>query len=225
MDKKKLLLIVSILFLAFNSQAQRRVWDGQYVRLGVQAGVNHFNISTSQLPVQPATSWTAGFTTRASFYNEFQFIYGINFYDLNLKIDGREEIEATTLEPLDFNMIAVQGNFFGSYMLLDHYLSIEAGPVVQVNGKLDARQDIEYYYLGNYDIEAVEYEDVSAFNVNFAVGLSGGFETVKFWVQYQHGLNNIFKRLKDEDLQEIDPDLPALRGNISMISGGVTMFL
>lgn len=222
---KKILIFASILLLAFTSQAQRRIWDGQYVRLGLQAGVNHFNISTSQLPVQPATSWTAGFTTRASFYNDFQFIYGINFYDLNVKIDGREEIDATVLEPLAFNMIAVQGNFFGSYKLIGHRLSVEAGPVVQVNGNLDARQDIEYYYLGTYDIEAIEYEDVSAFNVNFAVGLSGGFEAVKFWIQYQHGLNNIFKRLQDEGLQEIDPDLPALRGNISMISGGISMFL
>lgn len=225
MDKKKLLLLASVLLLAFNSQAQRKLWDGQYVRLGLQAGVNHFNISTDQLPVQPGTSWTAGFTTRASFYNDFQFIYGINFYDLNVKIDGREKIEATVLEPLDFNMIAVQGNFFGSYKLLDHHLSVEAGPVIQVNGNLDARQDIEYYYLGHYDVPAIEFEDVSAFNINFAVGLSGGFEAIKFWVQYQHGLNNIFKRLADEELQEIDPDLPALRGNISMISGGITMFL
>lgn len=225
MNIKKLLLLGSILLLAFNSQAQRKIWDGQYVRLGLQGGVNYFNINTDQLRVQPAVSWTAGFTTRASFYNDFQFIYGINFYDLNVKIDGREKIEATELEPLDFNMIAVQGNFFGSYKLIGHNLSIEAGPVVQVNGKLDARQDIEYYYLGDYDIEAIKFEKVSAFNVNFAVGLSGGFEAVKFWVQYQHGLNNIFKSLKDEDLQEIDPDLPSLRGHISMVSGGITMFL
>ena len=226
MDLKKVILLAGILFFSFSTQAQRRIWDGEYNRLGLQGGVNHFNIMTDDLQVTPKLSWTAGFTTRASFYQDFQFVYGINFYDFNIDIQGRQKIETTSADtPIEYNMIGVQGNFFGSYKLLDHYLSIEAGPVVQVNGKLEARQDKELYYVGNYNLNAIDIENVSTFNFNLAVGLSGGWETVKFWAQYQYGLNNFLKGLEDEGLQEIDPSTPSFKGNMSIIAGGITFYL
>ncbi|MCY2686527.1 outer membrane beta-barrel protein [Salinimicrobium sp. TH3] len=226
MDPKKVLLFAGILMFSFSSQAQRRLWDGEYNRLGLQGGVNHFDIITNDLQVTPKVSWTAGFTTRASFYNDFQLVYGINFYDLKVDIDGRKKLEETSANSLiEYSMIGVQGNFFASYKLIDHYLSVEAGPVVQVNGKMEARQDKELYYVGSYDINAIDLEKVSAFNLNLAVGISGGGETLKIWAQYQYGINNFFKGLHDEGLQEKDASVPSLKGNISMIAGGVTFYL
>lgn len=226
MDFKKILLFAGILFFSFNTQAQRRIWDGEYNRLGLQGGVNRFNIMTDDLQVTPKVSWTAGFTTRASFYEDFQFVYGINFYDFRIDIDGREKIEqASSTTPIEYNMIGVQGNFFASYKLIDHFLSIEAGPVVQVNGKLDARQDKDLYYVGRYDINAMDIEKVSTFNVNLAVGMSGGWEAVKIWGQYQYGINNFLKGLEDEGLQEKDPEVPSFKGKIGIIAGGVTFYL
>ena len=226
MDLKKVLLFAGVLFFTFSSQAQRRLWDGEYNRLGLQGGVNHFNIMTDELQVTSKTSWTAGFNARASFYNNWQFVYGINFYDFRVDIDGRQKIETTAAtEAIEYNMIGVQGNFFASYKLIDHYLSIEAGPVVQVNGKMEARQDKELYYVGNYNINATDLENVSTFNFNLAVGLSGGWESFKLWAQYQYGLNNFLKGLEDENLQETDPSVPSFKGNMSIIAAGVTFYL
>lgn len=226
MDLRKILLFGIVLFFSFNADAQRRVWDGEYTRLGLQAGANYFNIVTNDFQTTPKVSWTAGFTTRASFYENWQFIYGINFYDLQLDIDGREKVELTSpIEAIEYSLIGVQGNFFASYKLYDHYLSIEAGPVVQVNGKLDARQDKELWWVGNYNVNAIDIEKISTFNVNLAVGLSGGFETVKFWAQYQYGLNNMLKGLDDEGLEEKDAGLTNLKGHMSMIAAGITMYL
>lgn len=222
---KKTYTILVIIFISFAVNAQRG-WEGSYNRLGLQGGVNHFNIITDDLDVTGKTSWTAGFTTRSSFYNEFQFVYGISFYDFNVDIAGRQKIEETTAsEEIPYNMIGVQGYFLGSYKLLGHHLSLEAGPVLQVNGRLEARQDKELYYLGNYDIQAIDIEKVSPFNANMAVGASGGFETLKFWVLYQYGINNMLGRLKDEGLQEKDPSVPSWDGRMSMISGGIVVFL
>lgn len=226
MSLKKIFIFAGILCFSFNADAQRRLWDGEYNRLGLQAGANYFNIVTNDLPITPKVSWTAGFTTRASFYNDFQFVYGINFYDFKMSIDGREKVELNSpSQAIEYNMIGVQGNFFGSYKLYEHYLSIEAGPVIQVNGKLDARQDKELWYLSNYNINAIDIEKVSTLNFNMAVGVSGGFETVKFWVQYQYGLNNMFKGLEDEGLREKDAGFTNPEGHISMVAGGITMFL
>lgn len=226
MDLKKIMLLVGILFFSFNADAQRRMWDGEYNRLGLQAGANYFNIVTNDLQVLPKVSWTAGFTTRASFYNDFQFVYGINFYDFKLDIEGREKIEQSSpIQSIEYSMIGVQGNFFASYKLIDHYLSVEAGPIVQVNGNLEARQDKELWYVGNYNLNAIDIEKVSPVNVNFAIGVSGGLETAKFWLQYQYGLNNLFKGLEDEGLKEKDAGFTNPQGHMSIITAGITMFL
>lgn len=226
MNLKKFLLLGIVLIFSFSAEAQRRIWDGEYNRLGLQAGANYFNIVTNDLTVTPKVSWTAGFTTRASFYEDWQVVYGINFYDFKLGIDGREKEELTSpIEEIEYNMIGVQGNFFASYKLIDHYLSIEAGPVIQVNGKLDARQDKELWYIGNTKVNAIDIEKISPFNVNLAVGLSGGMETVKFWAQYQYGLNNMLKGLDDEGLGEKDAGMTNLKGHMSMVAAGITMYL
>ena len=222
----KYLLLGFVVFFSFNANAQRSMWDGSYNRLGVQAGANYFNIVTNDFKVDPKVSWTAGFTTRASFYDNWQFVYGVNFYDFKLDIEGREKIELSSpLQAIEYNMIGVQGNFFASYKLYEHYLSIEAGPVVQVNGKLEARQDKELWYVGTSNVNAIDIEKISAFNVNLAIGLSGGMETVKFWLQYQYGLNNMLKGLEDEGLAEKDAGMSNLKGHMSMIAGGITIFL
>ena len=225
MSLRKILILITLITVSFQADAQR-IWEGSYNRFGLQGGVNQFYIQTNQLDINPGISWTAGFHSRASFYDDFQFIYGVTFYDFKLTMDGREKIETLVADQeIEYNMIGVQINFFGSYKILDHNLSIEAGPVVQVNGKLDARQDKEYWYLGNYDIQAINVEKVSPFNVNLAAGISGGFEQFKLWVQYQYGLNNILKGVQDEGLQEIDPTLPKMKGHISMLAGGIIVFL
>lgn len=222
----KFLLLVGILFFSFHANAQREIWDGQYTRLGLQGGVNYFNIVTNDLPVTPKLSWTAGFTTRSSYGENFQFIYGINFYDFNIDIDGRQKVELnSSTGKIEYNMIGVQGNFFASYKILDHRLSIEAGPVAQVNGKMEARQDKELWYIADYNLNAIDIENVSSFNVNLAVGVSGGFEKAKFWLQYQYGLNNMLKGLDDEGLSEKDTGFTNPKGHMSIVAAGITMFL
>lgn len=225
MDLRKIILLSIVLMIPFFASSQR-IWRGDYNRLGLQGGVNYFNIHTGDLPVDPGISWTAGFSARASFYNDFQFVYGINFFDFQSKVAGRasQEMDARR-EEIQYNMIGVQGSFLGSYKLFDHFLSVEAGPVVQVNGKYEARQDKELYYIEDYNIQATEIEDVSTFNFLVAVGLTGGFESFKFWVQYQYGINNFLSPLNDKGFREIDTGAADFEGNLNIIAAGVVMFL
>lgn len=226
MNLKKILLITCLSGISFFSNAQRH-WDGEYNRLGLQAGINHFAIQDDNLlPISSGISWTAGFTTYDSFYNDFQFIYGINFFDFKLTMDGRENEPADSpYAEIPFNMIGVQANFFVSYKIIEHYFNIHAGPIVQVNGKFDARENTEYYIIEGYDINPIDLEEISKVNFNFCVGLAGGMEKIKLWVQYQYGVNNIFKKLTDNGLSEKDSRLEGLTGHISMITGGLIVFL
>lgn len=222
--KKNTLLIVMLLFSVLTYS--QRIWEGEYNRLGLQAGINNFNIHTGNFEVKGGTSWTVGFTTRANYYNDFQVIYGISFFDFNAKVQGREKIEDPVADrELEYNMTGVQANFMGSYKVISNYLSIEAGPVIQVNGKFEPRQDKEFFYVEEYDIVSTDIENVSTFNFNMAAGISGGFETFKFFAQYQYGLNNFLGGLNDEGLEGVDPRARDFSGNLSIITAGVIVFL
>ena len=225
MDKKNWIFIVIAILFSFQCQAQR-IWDGEYNRLGLQAGANNFNILTGNFEVKPGTSWTAGFTTRANYYNDFQIIYGLNFFDFNASVPGRERIvDPIANEDVEYNMIGVQVNLMGSYKLIGNHLGVEAGPVIQVNGKFEPRQDKELFYLEEYDILASDIEDVSTINFNLAVGLSGGFESFKFFAQYQYGINNFLNGLNDEGLNDVDPRAIDFQGKLSIITAGIMIFL
>lgn len=222
----RILLLVGFLGFTFSSQGQR-IWDGEYNRLGLQAGVNHFSIQTDAFPITPKMSWTAGFTTWDSFKENVQFVYGINFFDFKLSMDGRtKQAPESPYAEIPFTMIGVQANFFGSYKIIDQYLSIQGGPVLQINGKFDARQDAEYFFIEGYnELNPIDLEEISSVNFNFAIGLAGGLDKVKLWLQYQYGVNNIFKKLTDDGLVEKEPGLSGLSGHVSMVTGGLIVFL
>lgn len=225
MDIKKCLFLLAVMLFSTFSYGQR-IWDGEYNRLGLQAGANRFGIHTGNFGVEPGTSWTAGFSNRANYYNDFQIIYGISFFDFNGTVRGREWIdEEVANRTIEYNMIGVQAAILGSYKIISNYLSVEAGPVIQVNGKFKPRQDKEFFYVEEYDIVATDLEKVSPVNFNVAAGLSGGFETVKFYAQYQYGINNFLNGLNDEGLQEVDARARDFSGNLSIITAGIIVFL
>lgn len=223
---RKILLLTIFFGSAFCTKAQR-IWDGEYNRLGLQAGVNHFNIRSDAFPVIPKMSWTAGFTTWDSFYNDFQFIYGINFFDFKMSMDGRtKKAPESPYAEIPFTMIGVQANFFGSYKIIQQYLSVQGGPILQINGKFDARQDTEYLFIDGYsELNPIDLEEISSVNFNLAIGISGGLEKVKLWLQYQYGVNNFFKKLTDDGLGEKEPSLSGLTGHLSIMTGGLIVFL
>ena len=230
MNLKKSVFLIVLMLLTTLSHSQSMM-GGEGNRLGLQAGVNHFDIHTGNFDVEPGISWTAGFTNRSDYLDDYQIIYGINFFDFRPKLQGREEREATEgneelqYEQLQYTMVGVQASLMGSYKIIGNYLSVEAGPVIQVNGKFKPQQNRETWYVQHYDYQAMDIENVSVFNVNAAAGISGGFESVKFFAQYQYGLTNFLGGLNDEGLEEIDPEAQDFSGNLSIITAGVILFL
>ena len=65
MDAKKFLFFAALLMMSVSMQGQRRMWNGDYNRLGIKAGGNYFNILTDDLPIEPKVRSTARFTARA----------------------------------------------------------------------------------------------------------------------------------------------------------------
>lgn len=201
MSLKILLFVTFSLFLFQHSAAQRNYQ--YYNRLGFQGGFTLFDISTSDLNTKQGTGFIFGFTTRGSFYNKFDLIYGINFLNNKIEILGRNPENSSETQDIDYTIQGAQVTFIGSYNIVRHHLSIEAGPILNINGKmkLDSNKFEEYILDGYNELKAEEIQDISKINFHLAGGITAGLENFRISAQYQYGVTNMLNKLNDKNLE------------------------
>lgn len=222
MKKLKYFLPVVFFISFFQGNAQRR--DGDiYHQLGIQAGVTYGGILTEDFNTYNRYGFIGGLTTRAT-YDNFIIIYGINFFESNT-VMNISETPTGQFSEIDFKATGVQLNLFAGYKLFGEHLSIEGGPVLQVNSKWKPDRGFENYYVEGYSFQAKDLEEISRVNFNAAANLSAGFRSIKFWFQYQYGVNNIFSKLNSGDLRNKDSRSADLNGHLGLAAAGIVIYL
>lgn len=204
--------------------AQRRNSSGDsYNRLGVQAGVTYAGIDSDNFNTSKTTGFIGGLTTRANVYNNFLVVYGVNFYSMNTGIMGHA-LNSNEFENIDFQTTGVQLNLFAGHKIIKEHLSIEAGPVLQINSKWEVDNQFKDHLIEDYLFTAKDLEEVSRVNLNIAASLSAGIADVKLWFQYQYGVSNFLNNLNDGDLQNKDSHAANLEGHLGMATAGVVYY-
>ncbi len=202
----KLRLPIAVIFLFLLTQqsaAQRNFND--YNFLGIQGGITLFDIQTNDLVTKPKTGFTAGFTSRGAFRNNFDLLYGISFQSSTVGVEGSSILSANTQE-IGYTIQGAQINFLGSYNIVVKHLSLEFGPIFDINGKmkLDQEEYADYILTGYNSLTAKDIQDISKFNVRLAGGITAGLEHFRVSAQYQYGLTNILGGLNGNDLENDD---------------------
>ncbi len=212
MSLKKIIFVI-LTFLFIQQAFSQRNFD-HYNRLGLTAGYSLFDISTSDLTTKQTGGLMLGFTTRGAFRNNFDLIYGLNFLNTKVEVLGSNPTSFTDTQYIEYTIPSVQINFLGSYNIIKHHLSLEFGPVLNVNGKMKVDSErYEDYILDGYDtLKATDIEDISPVNFLVAGGITGGLESFRATVQYQYGVTNMLGKLNDKDLENTD-----FKGNSSNI--------
>lgn len=212
MSLKNLLFVTLTLFFIQNSFSQRNF--DHYNRLGLTGGFSLFDINTSDLNTKQGSGFTAGFTTRGAFRNNFDLIYGLDFYSNTVEIFGRNANNSFETQYIDYKLQGVQIKFLGSYNIIRHHLSLEFGPILNVSGKLKVNSSqFEEYILDGYDaLKATDIEGVSPVNFHVMGGITGGLESFRVSVKYQYGVTNMFNGLNDDELEKDN-----FKGNSSTI--------
>lgn len=213
--KLKTLFLASSLFFIQQINAQRNF--DHYNRLGINAGFTLFDIFTEDLNTKQAGGFMVGLTTRGAFRNDFDLIYGLNFYNNQVEIQGNnpENIFEST-KNIKYTIGAAQLTFLGSYNIIKHHLSLEFGPILNVNGKLklNDKELFENYILEGYNtLTAKDIQSISPVNFHVAGGLTFGIESFRASVQYQYGVTNMLHKLNDKNLENTD-----FKGNSSTIT-------
>jgi len=143
-------------------------------------------------------------------------VYGIDFLIANLNIDGRA-LGQTVFEDVEYSIIGAQVNVLLTYNILEEYLSVDFGPSLLINSNLRVRNDgQEDNIIRGFD--SLRAEDISGISPFLVFGLSGGFETIQFTIQYQYGFTNILENINNQRLEEVDAGAIDFRGNASIFT-------
>ena len=212
----KNLFIVTFSLILFQQSFSQRNYEG-YNKLGISAGITLFDITTSDFNTRQGEGFIAGFTSRGSFRNNFDLIYGMTFLNTKIGILGYSS-EGTTggfdQQYMNYSISGIQLNFLGSYNIVRHHLSLEFGPILNINGKmkLDSEQYEDYVIDGFETTTATDIEDISKVNFHFMGGITAGIEGLRISGQYQYGVTNVLNKLNDTNSES-----DSFKGHSSML--------
>lgn len=214
---RKLSLLITLL-LALNAVAQGGYRDSN--RIGISAGLTSLDLFSKQFNVKPGQGWVAGLSLRGNYYNNWQMVYGMHFTDSNFSL------QSVTNEEINYKLSAVQVHLVGSYMVIQNHLTLEIGPVLQINGKLriDEKDELKTLRDSPY-IFAKDITNINQINGNLYAGITAGITNLRLNVNYQYGFNNIMNNLNKKDELTIANGNQRFKANIGMISALLTIYL
>lgn len=214
---KKLFCSISLALLSLSTFAQYQYRDGN--RIGITLGVSQTTLTTSNFETKPGIGWNGGLSVRGNYYNNWSMIYGMQFFQNNFEI--------TTLTPTSqrtdtkYSLSGAQIRLLLSYNVVKDHVSIDFGPVLQINGdmKIDGKEENNIVY--GTALKANQILEVSRFNGNVYGGISAGNRRIRAIVFYQYGFTNVLKNLNSQEGLTTLNGGRTFKGNLGTISGQV----
>lgn len=185
-------------------------------RIGISFGVNQFTLNTSNFQTKPGTGWNAGLSMRGNFYNDWDMVYVMQFSENNFTVDTKRIVLS---EETNFKLPSAQFSLMLSYKIVENHLSVEFGPVVQVNGKLKVESGSENNLISGTSLLAKDIVDISQFSFYPAVGITAGVRHLRLNICYQYGMNNILGNLNNKNIGY------NFKGNPGILTGNIIVYL
>ena len=199
----KNLLFVTLTILFFKIASAQRNYE-EFNHLGISGGIGFFDIVTDNFVTEQGTGFIFAFTTRGMFYNSFDLIYGISFVQNEVGIFARNFGNPSNTfqsQYVNYTIQSAQITLLTSYNIIRNRLSLEAGPILNVNGKLklDSNNFKDFILEGYETLKAGDIQNVSKVHFFLAGGITAGIENFRLGAQYQYGVTNLFNRFNDID--------------------------
>lgn len=203
-------LIILLLLATTIGSAQYGYRDSNMI--GITLGLNQFNVNTSDFETKPSDGWNVGLSMRGNAFNDWDAIYGLQFSEYNFTVATLSQF--LNERETNYKLSCANITFQLSYKFIENHLSVEFGPMVQVNGKLAIDEtDEDYIVKDNPGVLAKDLTDISNVTIYPVVGLTAGVRNVRLNVTYQYGINNMFGK--------IDGDF---KGNASVVNGNIIFY-
>lgn len=206
---------LSLTFLIFTTVAFAQYNNKDGNRIGISGGVNQSTLMGSNFTTKPGNGFAGGLSVRGNYYNDWSMIYGMQFFV------NKFSLESTLKQDIDYSLSGVQIRLLMSYNVIQDHVSIDFGPVLQVNGKMSISAADETKTLNGTLLKAKDILDISKVNGNAYVGVSAGGKVVRAVIFYEYGFTNIFGKLNSEDALTLLNGNKSFKGNIGTISGQI----
>ncbi len=218
-----LLVALSICFVtkSFSQRGNYRISNG----IGITGGVTQFDIVTDNFTTKSSNGFIGGLSATVDIPNRwYNMSYGMQLSESNIEISGRPALISTEEEFIKYKMFAAQLALLGHIKVIPNHLTIDMGPMLQYNGRLEIKdKNQEGYFINNYtNLSAEDITNISQFNLNGAVGASLGFKNFKLKAQYLYGFTNTLKKLENEGLDTLGGN-SRFKGNQTMLVLGATV--
>lgn len=221
--KHIVLVAFTITFVTLSNAQHRRYTIKNGFALG--GGITQFDINTDNFNTTAGNGWLITSSATGDLPHKWYNIsYGFQISSNSIEFSGYEtDIDLVGDKQVEYDIMAVQLALLFHVKVVPNLLTIDAGPMIQYNGKLDLSSNNEenlYVYLNNGNsVLAKDIEEISQINANGAIGATIGFGAFKLRVQYIYGFTNILNKLND-NVTEIGPHSgnSDFKGNQSMIN-------
>jgi hypothetical protein len=185
----------------------------------VLGGISQYDIITDNFTTKSRLGWVGGLSSTVDIPNEWYNVsYGMQVSENNLEISGRAIRDVEGNEMIEYKLMAVQLGFTYHAKVINNIVTIDFGPQLQYNGKLELKDKTkEGYFINGYDnLTAEEIVDISQFNVNGMAGISAGIGSFRIKAQYIYGFLNILNKLNDKNFN-VGSATEKFKGNQSML--------
>ncbi|WP_452230558.1 hypothetical protein [Lacinutrix sp. MEBiC02404] len=214
-----LLVAFSMGFVTINFAQHRTVPIKNGV--GIQGGLTQFDIITDNFDTQKGNGWIAGGSATVDIPHKFyNMSYSIQLSENTVGIAARPIPLITSEEYIDYKLFTAQISLQAHIKIVDSYLTLDVGPMLQYNSELELKDDkYENYFISNYNnLLAKEISDISKFNVDGAIGLSAGVSHFRLKAQYIYGFTNMLGKLNKNNLDTSGSSESKFKGNQSMLA-------
>jgi hypothetical protein len=202
-------LIILLLLATTIGSAQYGYRDSNMI--GITLGLNQFNVNTSDFETKPGDGWNVGLSMRGNAFNDWDAIYGLQFSEYNFKV--------ATFSPTfseretNYKLSCANITFQLSYKFIENHLSVEFGPMVQINGDLAIDEEDENNIVKGQTLIAKDLTTISNVTIYPVVGLTAGVRNVRLNVTYQYGINNMLGKIEGD-----------FKGNASVVNGNIIFY-
>lgn len=186
-------------------------------RIGIFFGVNQYTLDTKNFDAKPESGWNAGLSIRGNFYNNWDMVYAIQFSENNFSVATKNGVLLN--EDVNYALPSAQIALQLSYKIVPNHLSVEFGPLIQLNGKLKLDTENENNIISGTTLFAKDIQDISKFNFYPTAGITFGIKHLRLNVSYQYGLLNTLGNLNSKNIGT------NFKGNSSMVNGNVILYL
>ena len=229
MKYNRLFLLVAILLCfvtkSFSQKGNYRISNG----FGVGGGVTQFDIITDNFITKSSNGFAGGLTATVNIpVRWYDISFGMQLSENTIEISARPTMlsNSSPNEFAKYKVFAAQVAMLMHIKVIPNHFTIDLGPMLQYNGKLELKEDAKKgYYINNYsNLTAEDITNISQFNVNGAVGASVGIKNFKLKAQYIYGFTNILKKLNSQSL-DASGGVTSFKGNQTMlVLGAVVLF-